>query len=275
MPELPEVETVCRGLEPVMVGQKIVTADIRRDGLRWLFPEDMRERLEGKQVTKLHRRAKYILGDLDSNESFIIHLGMSGRILISKGEEPLEKHDHVVLDMENGSRIAFNDARRFGSMDVCRSDELYAHKLLKGLGPEPLGNGFYPELLAKRLKGRKMAIKAALLDQKIVAGLGNIYVCEALWRAKISPTRKAMDVTQGELEILIPTIRDVLGEAIESGGSSLKDHRQTNGELGYFQHSFAVYDREDQPCRTEGCGENIARIVQSGRSTFYCNNCQR
>lgn len=275
MPELPEVETVCRGLEPAMVGARIVGADIRRDGLRWLFPKDMQERLEGKQVVRLYRRAKYILGDLDSGESFIIHLGMSGRILISKGEEPLEKHDHVVLDMDSGTRIAFNDARRFGAMDVCASDDLYTHKMLKGLGPEPLGNGFYPEMLADRLAGCKMPIKSALLDQKIVAGLGNIYVCEALWRARISPIRKAMDVRRVELGILVPVIRDVLSEAIESGGSSLKDHKQTNGELGYFQHNFAVYDRADQPCRTEGCAHNIERIVQSGRSTFYCNNCQR
>lgn len=275
MPELPEVETVMRGLEPVMVGTRISRADIRRDGLRWFFPTDMQTRLEGKQVMRLRRRAKYILGDLDSDESFIIHLGMSGRILISAGDEPLEKHDHVVLDMQNGSRIAFNDARRFGAMDVCATADLNMHKMLKGLGPEPLGNEFHPEMLRERFENRKMPIKAALLDQKIVAGLGNIYVCEALWRAKVSPTRAAKNLTQAELEVLVPTIRDVLSEAIDSGGSSLKDHRQTNGELGYFQHNFAVYDRENQACRTEGCTANIERIVQSGRSTFYCNNCQR
>ena len=274
MPELPEVETVLRGLEPAMLGQKIIQADIRREGLRWPFPDRMAQRLEGQRVELLQRRAKYILLDLNGGETLIIHLGMSGRMLISDGDD-LVKHDHVVLDMENGKRITFNDARRFGMMDLCPTATIFEHRMLKGLGPEPLGNGFYAEYLTVRFNGRKMPIKSALLDQKIVVGLGNIYVCEALWRAGINPTRKACDVTPQKIALLVPTIRDVLNEAIESGGSSLKDYRQANGQLGYFQHSFAVYGREGELCKTDGCGQKIVRIVQSGRSTFYCPKCQK
>jgi len=274
MPELPEVETVRKGLEPVMTGKRIVHADIRREGLRWPFPENMAARLTGQRVDRLRRRAKYILADLDGGETLIIHLGMSGRMLISDGDE-LIKHDHVVLDMEGGKRIAFNDPRRFGAMDLCATDAIDDHRMFKGMGPEPLGNAFDAEYLKARLKGRKMPIKSALLDQKIVAGLGNIYVCEALWRSGISPIREAGKVSAKKINLLVSTIRDVLTEAIESGGSSLKDYRQADGELGYFQHSFAVYGREGEPCRTEGCNENIARIVQSGRSTFYCPRCQK
>ena len=274
MPELPEVETVRRGLEPVITGQRITRADIRREGLRWPFPENMAARLEGQRVDRLRRRAKYILVDLDGGETLIIHLGMSGRMLISDGDAPI-KHDHVVLDMENGARITFNDPRRFGMMDLCATDQLDAHRMFVGMGPEPLGNAFNAQYLKDRLKGRKMPIKSALLDQKIVVGLGNIYVCEALWRAKIPPTCKAGDISAKKMAELVPTIRDVLAEAIESGGSSLKDYRQADGELGYFQHSFAVYGREGEPCKTEGCGQEIARIVQSGRSTFYCPKCQK
>lgn len=274
MPELPEVETVRRGLEPVMAGQRIAHADIRREGLRWPFPANMAVRLEGQRVERLRRRAKYILVDLDGGESLIIHLGMSGRMLISDGDD-LIKHDHVVLDMENGKRITFNDPRRFGMMDLCTTDQLDDHRMFKDMGPEPLGNTFDVEYLMARLKGRKMPIKSALLDQKIVVGLGNIYVCEALWRAKIAPTRLAGEVKPKKLAELVQTIRDVLVEAIDSGGSSLKDYRQADGELGYFQHNFTVYGREGEPCKTEGCGKVIARIVQSGRSTFYCPKCQK
>ena len=274
MPELPEVETVRRGLEPVMTGQRIALADIRREGLRWPFPENMADRLNGQRVERLRRRAKYILVDLNGGESLIIHLGMSGRMLISDGAD-LIKHDHVVLDMDNGKRITFNDPRRFGMMDLCLTDQLDDHRMFAGLGPEPLGNSFDVEYLRARLKGRKMPIKSALLDQKIVVGLGNIYVCEALWRAKIAPTVQAGEIPTKKLQLLVPTIRDVLSEAIESGGSSLKDYRQADGELGYFQHSFAVYGREGEPCKTDGCDQNIVRIVQSGRSTFYCRTCQK
>ncbi len=279
MPELPEVETVMRGLIPVMEGQRILHADIRRPDLRWPFPLDMQARLEGQRVTRFQRRAKYILAGLDSGETLLIHLGMSGRMLISGGvvgdhhhDLPTpEKHDHVVLDMEGGARITFNDARRFGAMDLFTGD----HALLAALGPEPLGNQFNADYLFTRLSGRKMPIKAALLDQRIVAGLGNIYVCEALWRAGIAPTRAAGRISAPRIETLVSAIRDVLQEAIASGGSSLRDHRQTNGELGYFQHNFAVYGREGEPCRKEGCDGTIQRIVQSGRSTFYCPHCQR
>ena len=274
MPELPEVETVRRGLEPVMTGQRIAHADIRREGLRWPFPANMAGRLVGQRVERLRRRAKYILVDLNGGETLIIHLGMSGRMLISDGAE-LIKHDHVVLDMENGVRITFNDPRRFGMMDLCTTEKLDEYRLFVDMGPEPLGNSFDAEYLKAKLKGRKLPIKSALLDQKTVVGLGNIYVCEALWRAKITPTLLAGKITARKLQELAPTIRDILSEAIDAGGSSLKDYRQADGELGYFQHSFAVYGREGEPCKTEGCGRNITRIIQSGRSTFYCPKCQK
>jgi len=283
MPELPEVETVRRGLLPVMEGVVIARADVRRPDLRWPFPDRMADRLTGQRVNALRRRSKYILADLDSGETLIIHLGMSGRMLISG--DPLgqfhhdhpapEKHDHVVLDMANGARITFNDARRFGAMDLAVTETLEQHKLLAVLGPEPLGNTFNETYLAERLKGRNTPIKSALLDQRVVSGLGNIYVCEALFRAGIAPTRKAKDISKARIHALVPIIRQVLTDAIQAGGSSLKDYRQADGELGYFQHSFDVYDREGQPCRTPDCPGVITRIVQSGRSSFYCAQCQR
>lgn len=287
MPELPEVETVRRGLEPVMTGHRIVRADIRRPDLRWPFPPNMAARLTGQTVLRLRRRSKYILCDLSSGETLIIHLGMSGRLLIHRGQDRQmpgdfhhdlptpEKHDHVVLDMDNGARITFNDARRFGAMDLCATDKVEAHKMLADLGPEPLGNAFDGAYLTASLKTRNTPIKSALLDQKLVAGLGNIYVCEALWRAHIAPTKKARDISAKKAAELVPVIRDVLTQAIEAGGSSLKDYRQTDGELGYFQHSFAAYGREGQPCKTADCTGTIQRITQSGRSTFYCPKCQR
>lgn len=279
MPELPEVETVRRGLIPVMEGQVIAEAQVNRPDLRFPLPERMAERLTGQRVLALRRRSKYILADLSSGETLLIHLGMSGRMLISGavvGEfhhaVPL-KHDHVVLVMANGAHITFNDARRFGSMDLMPTASWQDHKLLKDLGPEPLGNAFNEAWLARRLENRQTPIKAALLDQSVVAGLGNIYVCEVLHRARIAPNRLACDVTPAEVARLVPLIREVLAEAIEAGGSSLRDYRQADGELGYFQHTFRVYDREGQPCTT--CGTPIARLVQSGRSSFYCPNCQR
>ena len=283
MPELPEVETVRRGLCPAMEGQVIAKASVNRPNLRWPFPDNMAERLTGKTVTALRRRSKYILADLSSGETLIIHLGMSGRMLISGDplgqfhqEHPAaEKHDHVVFDMANGARITFNDARRFGAMDLAPTNGIETHWLIAPLGPEPLGNAFHEDYLVKRLTGRNMPIKSALLDQKIVSGLGNIYVCETLFRAGVSPKRKAGQLSKQRTKALVPIIRDVLEQAIEAGGSSLKDYRQADGELGYFQHSFDVYDREDQPCRTTECDGIIARITQSGRSTFYCPRCQK
>lgn len=283
MPELPEVETVRRGLAPAMEGFVIANAQVNRPDLRWPFPQNMAERLTGKRVLRLRRRSKYILGDLDSGETALIHLGMSGRMLVSG--DPLgqfahihpapEKHDHVVLDMENGARITFNDPRRFGAMDLFSTEAGDSHPLLASIGPEPLGNGFDESYLVEALAHRNTPMKSALLDQKTVAGLGNIYVCEALFRSKIHPTRPARRVAENRISKLVPIIREVLTDAIEAGGSSLRDFRQADGELGYFQHSFDVYGREGEPCRSEGCHSTIRRIVQSGRSTFYCPTCQR
>ncbi|WP_136443282.1 bifunctional DNA-formamidopyrimidine glycosylase/DNA-(apurinic or apyrimidinic site) lyase [Pacificoceanicola onchidii] len=283
MPELPEVETVRRGLAPAMEGQKIVRAQVNRPDLRWPFPDQMADRLEGARVLGLRRRSKYILADMDRGETLLIHLGMSGRMLVSG--DPLgqfvhdhpapEKHDHVVLDMENGARVTFNDPRRFGAMDLLPTQTQDSHPLLASIGPEPLGNAFSESYLDQALKGRSMPIKTALLDQKIVAGLGNIYVCETLYRGGIHPGRRVNRIAERRIAALVPIIREVLDEAIDAGGSSLKDFRQADGELGYFQHRFDVYGREGEPCRTEGCGGQIARIVQSGRSSFYCPLCQR
>lgn len=283
MPELPEVETVRRGLLPVMEGQMITQALINRPDLRWPFPPRMAERLTGAQVTALRRRSKYILADLSTAETLLIHLGMSGRMLISGaivGEfhhphPATEKHDHVVLDMEGGARVTFNDARRFGAMDLLDTASADHHPLLADIGPEPLGNGFSESYLVARLAGKNTPIKSALLDQHLVAGLGNIYVCETLYRAHLHPARKAGDLTRAQVASLVPIIRAVLTEAIEAGGSSLRDYRQADGELGYFQHSFQVYGREGEPCATAGCGSIIERMVQSGRSSFFCPTCQR
>lgn len=288
MPELPEVETVMRGLAPVLEGRRIARAQINRPDLRWPFPDRMAERLTGARIDRLRRRSKYILGDLDTGETLLVHLGMSGRMLISGGmagrvdtapfvhaHPAPEKHDHVVLDVEGGGRVTFNDPRRFGAMDLMPTDAADAHPLLAHLGPEPLGNAFSGVYLVQALKGRNTPIKAALLDQKVVAGLGNIYVCEALFRAGIHPARKARRIAAGRLEALAPIIRQVLSEAIEAGGSSLRDFRRADGELGYFQHSFDVYGREGDACRTPGCAHAVRRIVQSGRSSFYCPDCQR
>jgi formamidopyrimidine-DNA glycosylase len=287
MPELPEVETVRRGLLPAMEGHIITRAQVNRPDLRWPFPPRMAERLTGARVLSLRRRSKYILADLSTDETLLIHLGMSGRMLISSpnSRETLgewhhhhpapEKHDHVILDMEDGTRITFNDARRFGAMDLVATERAEQHPLLAGLGPEPFGNSFDEAYLVARLKGRNTPVKSALLDQRVVAGLGNIYVCETLYRAGIHPARKAGRLSAARVAGLVPLIRQVLAEAIEAGGSSLRDYRQADGELGYFQHSFHVYDREAQPCRTLGCAGTVQRIVQSGRSSFFCPLCQR
>lgn len=274
MPELPEVETVRRGLLPVMAGRVIERAEVNRPDLRFPLPERMGERLEGARVVGLRRRSKYILADLSTGETLLIHLGMSGRMLVSGAmpgqfhhDHPApQKHDHVVLHMEGGARVTFNDARRFGAMDLFKG----SHALLDALGPEPLGNDFNEDYLAARLSGRRTPIKSALLDQRVVAGLGNIYVCEVLFRAGIHPARLAADTGAAPL---VPLIREVLAEAIEAGGSSLRDYRQAGGELGYFQHRFRVYGRQGEPCVI--CGTPVERLVQSGRSSFYCPNCQR
>ena len=281
MPELPEVETVRRGLLPVMEGQRIDQAQVNRPDLRFALPDNMAARLTGQVVQALRRRSKYILADLSSGETLLIHLGMSGRMLISgtqlgqfhHAHPAPEKHDHVVLTMQSGARVTFNDPRRFGAMDLMPTASWQAHKLLADLGPEPLGNTFNETYLAQRLANRATPIKSALLDQKVVSGLGTIYVCEVLHRAGIAPNRLAGDLTAQQAAALVPLIRTVLSEAIEAGGSSLRDYRQADGELGYFQHTFRVYDREGQPC--PACATPIVRLVQSGRSSFYCPSCQR
>ena len=282
MPELPEVETVCTGLEPVMKNQIILKAEVNRPNLRWPFPPNMAQRLTGTCVVRLWRRSKYILIDLDSDETLIIHLGMSGRMLISDvrvgnfqfGHPKKEKHDHVVFYMENDVRIIFNDARRFGMMDLAPTPRLSQHKLLVSLGPEPLGNSFNETYLQSALTGKNSPIKQVLLDQRVIAGLGNIYVCEVLHHASISPKRRSGSLSKKRIGRIVPIVREVLSKAILAGGSSLKDYRQADGELGYFQHSFCVYGRESLPCLKDNCGGTIRRIQQSGRSTFYCPTCQ-
>ena len=283
MPELPEVETVMSGLASVMHGAVIAHVQVNRPDLRWPIPLQMGVRLTGQRVLALRRRAKYILLDLGSGETLLIHLGMSGRILISGDalgrfvhlHPTPQKHDHVVFDMADGTRITFNDPRRFGAMDLLPTNACETTTLLANIGPEPLGNKFNETYLISQLAGRKMPMKSALLDQKIVAGLGNIYVCEVLYRAGISPLRKASNLSQRRVASLVPVIRDVLLEAIKAGGSTLRDFRQVDGALGLFNHKFAVYGKEGAPCPTKDCNGTIKRVVQSGRSSFYCQQCQR
>ncbi len=292
MPELPEVETVRRGLAPVLEGARIVRVEQRRANLRIPFPARFVERLEGATITALGRRAKYLLADLSTSEVLIAHLGMSGSFRIRLPEEetllgdfvrPRDRtatHDHVVIHLESGASVTYNDPRRFGFMDLVARDALASHPSIAGLGIEPLGNELSADLLASLFRDKATPLKSALLDQKLVTGLGNIYVCEALWRAKLDPraaagsTVTAAGKASKKLATLAAAIRDVLGEAIAAGGSSLRDHRQTNGELGYFQHAFAVYDREGEPCARPGCAGVVERMTQSGRSTFYCPVCQ-
>ena len=283
MPELPEVETVRRGLEPVLAGCVLVHVDQRRPDLRWPLPERFAERLTGRRIETVGRRSKWLLMGLDGGETWMVHLGMSGRLLID-GAATVDlhheratpgKHDHVIVTTDAGVRITYNDARRFGAMDLWPTAELEAHPHLKALGPEPLGNAFNAAALAAAMAGRQSPIKAVLLDQRTVAGLGNIYVCEALFRAGIHPARIAAGISRQRIERLTGEIVATLTDAIAAGGSSLRDYRQADGELGYFQHAFRVYDREDEPCVTEGCRGRVRRIVQSARSTFYCPRCQR
>ena len=286
MPELPEVETVCRGLRPVLEGRRLSRVVQRRPDLRFPFPPDLTKRLEGRRIARIARRAKYILMHVESAEAeeevLLCHLGMSGRMtLCSAPFEPFEKHDHLVLETEEGGQVRFNDARRFGFVDLFSASAMDQHPMLKDLGPEPLGNAFNGPTLAAALKGKRTPIKAALLDQRVVAGLGNIYVCEALFDARLSPRRQAYTVQGARAERLAAAVRAVLLRAIEAGGSSLRDYVQASGELGYFQHQWSVYGREGERCPrcgAEGTAKTscrIERIVQSGRSTFYCGRTQR
>ncbi len=290
MPELPEVETVRRGLQPVMEGSKIISAEARRKDLRFPFQKDFVARLKGQTVTGLGRRAKYLMADLGSGDVLLMHLGMSGSFRIQKDKDaqtpgqfhhPRGKngaHDHVVFHMSSGASVIFNDPRRFGYMKIIARNELDEEPLLRGLGPEPLGNEFDAAMLAASCEDKATTLKAALLDQRVVAGLGNIYVCEALYRAHLSPKRQASTLADRKggptdhAKRLVDAIHTVLNQAIKAGGSSLRDHRQTDGELGYFQHHFLVYDREGQKC---GCGGVVKRFTQNGRSTFWCPKCQK
>jgi len=277
MPELPEVETVRRGLLAAVEGHVLTYVETRRRDLRVPFPDDFENRLTGRRVLRLWRRAKYILADLDGGETLVIHLGMSGHIAVYRplfDDVGRGKHDHVIFDTGAPARIVFTDHRRFGLMTLVDTASIESHPLFKQLGIEPLSNGMNAAHMAKVLKGKKTPIKAALLDQRVIAGLGNIYVCEALWRSRISPKRIAAKVKASQIELLAPSIKDVLKEAVKAGGSTLRDHRQTSGELGYFQKSFAAYGREGKRCLRRGCNGTIKRIVQSGRSTFYCPVCQ-
>ncbi|MGE5779267.1 MAG: bifunctional DNA-formamidopyrimidine glycosylase/DNA-(apurinic or apyrimidinic site) lyase [Hyphomicrobiales bacterium] len=288
MPELPEVETVRRGLAPAMEGRRFVRVEVRRGDLRWPLPRGFAQRLRGKTVEGLGRRAKYLLADLSSGDVLLMHLGMSGSFRVGKDSTPgnyhhhrssSRTHDHVVFHMSNGATVTFNDPRRFGSMKLVSRAKLEQEPLLRALGPEPLGNEFDVAMLAKACAGKRTSLKAALSDQRVVAGLGNIYVCEALFRARLSPLRSASTIADRHgkpnerAERLVNAIKAVLLDAIEAGGSSLRDHRKADGSLGDFQHNFQVYDREGQPC--PACKGKIRRIVQLGRSTFYCPSCQR
>ena len=300
MPELPEVETVRRGLVPAMEGARFAKVEVRRGDLRWPLQKDFVARLEGKTITSLGRRAKYLLADLDTGDVLIMHLGMSGSFYVFDGKAERTKsgnggkpgnyyhersqhtaHDHLVFHMSSGAVATFNDPRRFGFMKIVARSKLDDEPLLNHLGPEPLGNAFDAAMLAGACRNKKTSLKAALLDQRVVAGLGNIYVCEALYRARLSPKRMASTIASRtgapneRAERLVEAIKAVLNDAIRDGGSTLRDHRLTDGELGMFQHNFRVYDREGQKCRRPGCGGTVKRIVQNGRSTFFCPKCQK
>jgi formamidopyrimidine-DNA glycosylase len=290
LPELPEVETVRRGLQPALEGRKITHAQTRRAGLRIPFPPRFAERLTGQRVTRIARRAKYLLLELSGGETLVVHLGMSGRMSVyAEGKERklgqyvyqpapsgagTGKHDHVVLESDAPARIVFTDHRRFGLMTLVETAKLDQHKLFKGLGPEPLGADFDAAYLTGALKGKKTPIKSALLDQRVVAGLGNIYVCEALFRSGISPKRQAAKLG-ARVAPLVTAIKAVLKDAIAAGGSTLRDHAQATGDPGNFQHHFLVYGREGKPCAKKSCRGTVKRIVQAGRSTFYCPTCQK
>ena len=274
MPELPEVETVCRGLVGVLEGRRFAQVEVRRKDLRIPFPKGFAASLTGRKVDRIHRRAKYVLMDLDDGQVLIVHLGMAGRMTIAKRAATPGAHDHVIFTTDDGTVVTFNDPRRFGLMTLAARKDLDDHKLFRHLGPDALSESFTPESLSKSLKGRKTTIKVAMMDQRLVVGVGNIYACESLYRAGISPKRKAGTVAGARAAALVPAIKQVLKEAIAAGGSSLRDHVQPSGELGYFQNAWKVYGREGESC---ACGANkaqVKRIVQGGRSTFYCARCQ-
>jgi formamidopyrimidine-DNA glycosylase len=292
MPELPEVETVRRGLAPALIGARLTRVEARRPDLRFPLPDGFVQRLTGATVLDLTRRAKYLLAPLDRGDTLVMHLGMTGRFEVEGADKQVRppsskelgefhyaaprdpKHAHVVFETDGGCRITYSDPRRFGFMDLIDTDKLAEHPWFSKMGPEPLGPDFNTDLLVRQFKDRKQNPKTLLLDQHVVAGLGNIYVCEALNRAHISPLKPAGKVKKAKLELLAQSVREILGEAIEAGGSSLRDYASTGGELGYFQHRFRVYDREGCPCPTSGCGGHIERIPQGGRSTFFCPVCQ-
>jgi formamidopyrimidine-DNA glycosylase len=275
MPELPEVETVRRGLALKMNGRRIIRAELRRPDLRRPFPAALAARLDGARIGEIGRRGKYILIELDTDGLLLLHLGMSGRVTASNGDLPDAPHDHVVLTLDDGTVVRFNDARRFGLLDYVERGHATEHPLLSGLGPEPLEPEFDGIYLVAALAGKMTPIKSALLDQRTVAGLGNIYVCEALFRAGVSPRRLAASIGRSRVDRLVAGIKSVLTEAIEAGGSSLRDYVQADGELGYFQHRWAVYGHEGDPCPGCDCGGGVRRIVQAGRSTFFCAKRQR
>ena len=283
MPELPEVETVLRGISPILEGNQIDYAQVNRPDLRRPFPNNLAKRLKNRKINFLHRRSKYILIDLSDGETLLMHLGMSGRIMISQkvagtfhhNKTQSQKHDHFVLHLKDNHQLTFNDPRRFGVIDLLRTETLELSSMLSQIGPEPLSNRFNEAYFVSIMRLKKTNIKSALLDQRIVAGLGNIYVCESLFRAGISPKRQALRISHKKLSSLVPIIKEILVEAISSGGSSLRDFRNASGDLGYFQHSFDVYGREDQDCYNTECDSKIKRIMQAGRSSFYCSNCQR
>jgi len=294
MPELPEVETVRIGLEPVLVGNRFASVEQRRKDLRFPFPANFAKRLSGRKVEALDRRAKYLLARLDDGEVLVMHLGMTGRFSIdrangtalkpgvfARGKDAPEAHEHIVFHMKDGAAVRYADARRFGYMDLIPGSDLQSHALFKRLGVEPLGDDFTPEWLASRLKGKATSIKTALVDQRLIAGLGNIYASEALYRAKVSPLRLARTLATktgkpaARTKALVNGVKTVLGDAIRAGGSSLRDYARTDGTLGEFQLRFKVYDREGKPCPTRNCRGTICRIVQGGRSTFYCPTCQK
>ena len=286
MPELPEVETVRRGLQPVLEGRRLTRVEARRPDLRFPFPEGFVQRLTGARLVALNRRAKYLMAELDRGETLVMHLGMSGRFEIARPEgavrpgefhyapDPNPKHAHVVFETEDGGRVTYYDPRRFGYMDLIETATIADHPWFKDLGPEPLSDAFDARRLEGAFAGRKQGPKTLLLDQRVVAGLGNIYVCEALNRARISPFKPAGEVPRKKLGPLVHTIREVLAEAIEAGGSTLRDYAAADGALGYFQHRFRAYDREGEACLNPGCGGTIGREVQAGRSTFFCARCQ-
>ena len=283
MPELPEVETIMRGISPFLQGETIKKIKLNRADLRWPFPENFARRLKGAKVLNLKRRSKYILVDLSTNETLLIHLGMSGKILVSGSKmgnyfyesSKSNNHDHVIFWLSDGTVITYNDPRRFGAMDLTQTTNLKNHKFLQKLGPEPLGNNFDSYYLKKKLSKKESPIKNVLLDQSLVSGLGNIYVCEALFMSGISPKKKASKISKNKCEELVQNIRTVLISAIEAGGSSLKDFTDIQGNSGYFQFEFFVYGREKESCKKTNCGSEIKRISQSGRSSFYCPGCQR